>query len=137
MAEIEDKINVYTTEKNKPSLRFEAIFPKLFCAFTSFLGCLVLLVAPFYFPLVNLLGAIVVGILSAALAVFMIHVAVSGFGYAGKLSPRTEISFAYTLTVYMVSMFCLLLSLVSFCRLTTWIFVHFFGIKIDWIFIPA
>lgn len=118
-------------------VRVEAILPKVFCAFTSFLGCLVLLVAPFYVPFVNLLGVMAVGVGSAILSAFMAFVAVSGFGYATKLTATKGSSFSYFLTVYMVSMFSLLLSLVSFCRLTVWSFGYFFGMKIDWTFIPA
>jgi len=124
------------TAKTAP-MRIEAILPKLFCVFTSFLGCLVLLVAPFYVPLVNLLGAMAVGVGSAVLSAFMAFVAVSGFGYATKLTAMKGSSLSYSLTVYMVSMFSLLLSLVSFCRLAVWVFGHFFGMKIDWTFIPA
>lgn len=118
-------------------IRVEAILPKLFCVFTSLLGCLVLLVAPFYVPLVNLLGAMAVGVGSALLSAFMAFVAISGLSYATKLTATKGASLSYSLTVYMVSMFSLLLSLVSFCRFTVWSFGHFFGMKIDWTFIPA
>lgn len=117
-------------------MKIEAALPKLFCVFTSFLGCLVLLVAPFYVPFVNLLGAMAVGVGSAIFSTFMAFVAVSGFGYATKLTAKGT-SLSYFFTIYMVSMFCLLLSLVSFCRFTVWSFGHFFGMKIDWTFIPA
>lgn len=133
MAEVEPNANEVVSHK----ANFEAFFPKLFCAFTSFLGCLVLLVAPFYVPLVSLFGAMTVGIASAAFSAFMAYVAISGFSYATKLTQKEGTSFGYFLTVYMVSMFSLLLSLVSFCRLAVWIFGHFFGMKIDWTFIPA
>ena len=134
MAEREENQNL--VEKPSP-MKTEAILPKLFCVFTSFLGCLVLLVAPFYVPFINLLGAMAVGIGSALLSAFMAFVAISGFGYATKLTAIKGTSFSYFLTIYMVSMFSLLLSLVSFCRLAVWIFGHFFGMKIDWTFIPA
>jgi hypothetical protein len=118
-------------------MQVEAILSKLFCVFTSFLGCLVLLVAPFYVPFVNLLGAIAVGIASATLSAFMAFVATSGLNYAKKLTTTEGVPLSYSLTVYMVSMFSLLLSLLTFCRFTVWIFDHFFGMKIDWTFIPA
>lgn len=114
----------------------EGLLPKLLSILTSFIGCVTLLVAPFYTPFTNLLGAIGTILFSFFVQCLLIYAAFSGFEYTLKLLEKEKTPKSFCLIIYMVSMFSMLTSVLLFARIVSWTFSHSFGIKIDWLNMP-
>lgn len=114
----------------------EAIFAKAFCALTCAVGCLVLMVAPFFVPFVKMLGFLGTVIFTGVAVLLMTFLSVSGFSYAAKAAENKNYPISYSLLIYMTSFTALALSLALIYRLVAWMFGYFLGIHIDWTFVP-
>ena len=117
--------------------KFEAVLPKLFCVLTCLIGCLVLIAAPFYVPLVNTLKFVGTMASSAVLAGFFGIVALSGLNFAAKDAERKESSLTFLAMLYMTSMSLGFVAVLSFLRILVWAFDQFFNVNISWFTVPA
>jgi ABC-type multidrug transport system permease subunit len=117
--------------------KMEAFFPKIFCVLTCLIGCLVLIAAPFYVPLVSILKFVGTMATSAVLALLFGIVSVSGLNFAAKDAERKESSLTFLAMLYLTSLSLGFVALLSFLRILVWSFDHFFNVHISWFLVPA
>lgn len=118
-------------EKNKVRLADVKIFlVRLFGLFIVLFGCLSFSLLFFYYPILQSIGFLITMIGSVAFVALALLLSNSGFEYAEQLAKNNATSWFELLSVYIISLFALMFSIISLLRIIAWSCFYFLNLDV-------
>lgn len=115
----------------QPIRKFENFYIKIATLFATFVGCVTIVVAPFYVPFINLLGATFTIFASIIVLLALTLIATDGFSYVKNKVVDAKSELFLQITIYCVSISSQILAILLALRILKYAFEHFLQIPLD------